>query len=56
MALFERDSVELIRRVEDAVQQHVVQLEVGLHLRFVDVVLRLAYLLGVELPVPGLQL
>ena len=53
--LLEGEPVELVRRIEHAVLEHVVQLEVGLDLRFVQVVLRLAHLLGVELPVPRLE-
>ena len=54
-ALFEGDAVELGRRVEDAVLQHVVQLEVRLDLLFIQIVLRLADLLGVEVPIPRLH-
>ena len=56
VALLEGDAVELVGGVEDAVLQHVVQLEVGLDLLLVEIVLRLAHLLGVEVPVPGLEL
>ncbi len=56
VALFEGDAVELVGGVEDAVLQDVVELEVGLDLDFVEVVLGLADLLGVEVPVPGLEL
>jgi hypothetical protein len=45
-----------VRGVEDAVLQHVVELEIRLDLRFVEVVFRLAHLLGVQLPVPRLEL
>ena len=55
LALFEGEAVELMRSVEDAVLEHVVQLEIGLDLRLVQVVFRLAHLLGVELPIPGLD-
>ena len=51
VALLEREPVELIGGVEDAVLQDVVELEVRPHLRFIEVVLGLADLLGVELPV-----
>ena len=56
VALLESDAVELVGGVEDAVLQDVVEFEVWLDLGFVEVVLRLADLLGVEIPVPGLQL
>ena len=56
LALLEGDAVELVGGVEHAVLQHVVQLEVGLDLRFVEIVLGLADLLGVEVPVPRLEL
>ena len=55
-ALLEGDAVELVGGVEHAVLEHVVQLEVGLDLRLVQIVLRLAHLLGIEVPVPGLKL
>ena len=54
--LFEGESIELIGRVEDAVLEHIVELEIGLHLRIVEIVTRFADLLGVEVPVPGLEL
>ncbi len=56
LALLEGDPVQLVRRIEDAVLQHVPYLEVRLHLVFVQIVLRLAHLLGVHVPVPWLQL
>ena len=56
LALLEGQPVELVGGVEHAVLQHVVELEVRLDLVLVEVVLRLAHLLGVELPVPRLQL
>ena len=56
VALLEGEAVELVRGVEDAVLEHVVQLEVRLDLGLVQIVFRLAHLLGVELPVPGLEL
>ncbi len=55
-ALFEGDSVKLRGRVENAVLQDVIQLEVWLDLRFVEIVLRLAHLVRVKLPVPGFEL
>ena len=51
-----REPVELVGGEEHAVLQHPIELEVGLDLRFVEVVLGLAHLLGVELPVPRRQL
>ncbi len=52
-ARLEGDAVQLGGGVEDAVLQHVVQFEVRLDLRFVQVVLGLADLLGVEVPIRG---
>ena len=56
VALFESEAVELVRSVEDAILQHVVELEIGLDLRIVEIVPGFANLLGVEVPVPGLEL
>ena len=56
LALLEGEAVELVRGVEHAVLHHAVELEVRRHLRLVEVVVGLAHLLGVERPVPGLQL
>ena len=42
--------------IEDAVLEDMVELEVGTYLRLVEGVLGLAHLLGVEGPVPGLEL
>ena len=50
-----RDSEQLVRGVEHAVVQHAVEREVRFDLRFVEVVLRLAHLLGVVLPIPRLE-
>ena len=52
----EREAVQLVRGEEDAVREHAVQLEVRLDLVVVQVELRLAHLLGVEVPVPRLEL
>ena len=52
----EADAVQLVRRVEHAILQDPVQLEVWLHLRLIQVVFRLAHLFGIEVPIPGLQL
>ncbi len=54
-ALLEGDSIQLGGSVEDAVLQHVVQLEVRLDLLFIEIVLRLAHLLGVNVPIPRLR-
>src|SRR6266404_3849997 len=51
----EGDSVELICGVEHSVLEHVVEFEIGLHLRIVDVVASLANLLSVEVPVVRLD-
>jgi hypothetical protein len=55
-ALFESDPVELIGRIEHAVLQDIVQLKVGLDCLFVEVVPGFANLLGIEVPIPGLEL
>ena len=55
-AFLELEAVELPRRVEHAVLQHVPHLEVGLELRLVEAVLLGPQLLAVEAPVPGGQL
>ncbi len=55
-AFLEAQPVQLVGGVEHAVLQHVLHLEVRLELRFVEVVLGRAHLLGVEGPVPWLQL
>src|SRR6266404_2373100 len=51
----EGDSVELICGVEHSVLKNVVEFEIGLHLRIVDVVASLANLLSVEVPVVRLD-
>ena len=56
MPLFEGDAIELIGGVKDAVLQYTVEFEVGLYLRIIDVVAGFADLLGVEVPVIGLNL
>src|SRR5260370_3322600 len=56
VVLCERNSVELIGRVEDAVLQHVVDFEIGFYLSIIDVVASLANLLSVEVPIVGLDL
>ena len=56
LALLEAQAVELAGRVEHALLEHVVDLEVGLELGFVEGVLLLAHLVGVEGPVGGLEL
>src|SRR5437588_4894774 len=50
-SLFESNSVKLVGGKEHAILQHVFEFEVGLDLRFVEVVLSLANFLGVVLPV-----
>ena len=55
-AFREGDPVELGRRMEHALDQHVAELEIRLDLGVVQVVARLAHLLGVEIPVPRLDL
>ncbi len=52
----EGDSVKPGRGVKDAVDQDVIQLEVGLDLRFVESVTRLPDLFGIKGPVPGSEL
>src|SRR6202453_3602611 len=56
MPLFEGDAIELIGGVKDAVLQYTVEFEVGLYLRIIDVEAGFADLLGVEVPVIGLNL
>jgi hypothetical protein len=56
LALLEGQPVELVGRVEDALLQDAVELEVGAELRLVEGVLLLADLLGVVGPVPGREL
>ncbi len=52
----EGDAVEPLGDVEEPVVQHTAQLEIGLQLLLVQVVLLLAQPLGVPLPIPRLQL
>ena len=54
-ALFEGNTVKLVRSVKDAVVQHVVQLEIGPGLRLVQIIFRLAHLLGIKVPVRRLE-
>ena len=53
LAFGEGDAVDGVGREEDPVLQHALGFEVWPHLRGVDVVLRLAHLLGVERPSPS---
>ncbi len=55
VAFLEREAVELVCGVEDAILQHAIQFEVRLDFGFVEIELRLANLIGVEIPIPGLQ-
>ena len=55
LALFEADSIQLSRRMEHAVLEHVVQLEVRLDLGVIEIILCLAHLFAVEIPIPRLQ-
>ncbi len=52
----EGQPVHLVGGVEHALLEHGVQLEIGLHLGLVEIVFRLADLLGIQLPVPWLHL
>ena len=52
VALFERQSEQAMRGVESGVD-HLVELQIGLHRRLIDIVQLLAQLLGVIAPVPG---
>ena len=54
--LLERESVEFLGGIEDAVHQHTVELQVGLQCSFVQVVFGLAHLLAVEVPIPCFNL
>ncbi len=56
VALHEGEPVELVGREEYALAQHAAELEVGLDLGVVEGEVRLAHLLGVELPVPRREL
>ena len=56
LALLEGNAVELGGGVEDAVFEHVVHLEVGLDLLFVEIVFGFAHLLGIDFPVKRLEL
>ena len=56
VAFLEGHAVELVRGVEHAVLEHIVEFEIGFDLVFVEIVFRLANLLGVVLPVPWLQI
>ena len=56
VALLEAQAVELVGGEEHAVGEHIVQLEVRAQLRFIELVLGLAHLLGVVGPVPGGEL
>ena len=56
VSLFEADPVELVRRVEDAVLEDAVQLEVRFHGGLVEVVALPAELLRVKRPVPRCEL
>ena len=56
VALFEGEAVQPVRSVEDSVLPDAVQLEVLLHLAFVERVLRLAQLFRVVLPIPRREL
>ena len=56
LALGERDPVELVRGEEHAVVEHAVELEVRLYLGVIELVLRRAHLLRIEVPVPRLEL
>src|ERR1043166_5480518 len=50
-SLLECDAVEFVRRKENSVMKYVLELEVLLHLRFVEIVFGLAHFLRVKLPV-----
>ncbi|MND41304.1 hypothetical protein D3C80_320540 [compost metagenome] len=53
LTFFEADAVQQVGGIEHAVVQHVIQSEVRFDLRFIQIVLRLAHLFGIELPIPG---
>src|SRR5690349_18363350 len=52
----EGDAVKPVGGEEDTVIEDAVELKIGLELAFIEIVLRLAQLLGIEIPVPGLEL
>ena len=56
LALFERQTIELVGCEKHTVLEHIVEFEIRLDLIFIQVVLRLADLLGVHLPVPRREL
>ncbi len=56
LPLGEGQPVEQVGGIEDAVLQHIVDLEIRFDLRLIEIVFRLANLLGVEIPVPWLEL
>ncbi len=54
-ALVEGDAIQAVGGIKNTIIQHAVQLEIRLELAFIQIVLRLAQALGMEVPVPGLQ-
>jgi len=56
VALFEGNPIQLVGGVEDAILQNIVQFEIGLNLRVIEIVLRLTNLLGVIVPIVGSDL
>ena len=55
VALLEGDAIKLIGGIENAILQHLVEFEIGLERRLIQVIARLAHFLGIALPVPRLQ-
>ena len=51
----EGQAIHLVGCVEDAVLQHIPDFQIWLGLLLIEVVFRLAHLLRIELPVPGLE-
>lgn len=54
-AALEGDAVEPGGGIEHTILQNLVDLEIGLQRRFIQVIAFLAHLLGIALPVPGLE-
>ena len=51
LSFFESDAVQLVRSKEDAVVQHMLELEIWLHLGLVEIVFGFPHLLRIVLPI-----
>ena len=56
MAFLEGEPVKFSGGKENTVEQHVVYLVIRTELRFVEIVFRLAHLLGIKIPIAGRDL